>query len=211
MGRGFVFWAIAAVKDRETTRWQADHGYRPDMTITLDVVQKWLAGPLHKEAASLKGGNKALPAAAPSPDRSKGPIAKADSTSDSSWHAGVDLDHALALAREIWTTQGACIEHDPGTILASHGAPCLRVVLAILKGGLRRKFGYRGWKAPFDSVFGFGSGKRVSVGLPQYLQNISRQHKDHFAPRAGRAQFGAMDVDDDAEALKEGGCRLDIE
>jgi len=131
--------------------------------------------------------------------------------SETAWHAGVDLRHSLALAREIWTTQGACIEHDPDTILVAHGAPCLRVVLAILKGASRRKFGYRGWKAPFDSVFGFGSGKRASVGLPQYLQNISRQHKDHFAPRAGRAQFGAMDVDDDAEALKEGGCRLDIE
>jgi hypothetical protein len=208
MGRGFVFWAIATVKDRETARWQADHDYQPDMTITLDVVQKWLASSLHKEAVGL---NKAPPKADSLPDQKKREIAKGNAESDASWCADVDLDHAMALALEIWDTQGACIEHDPNTILTAHGAPCLRVVLAILKGALRRKFGYRGWKAPFDLVFGFGSGKRASVGLPQYLQNLSKQYHDHFPPRGGRTQFGAMDVDDDAEALREAGYQLDIE
>lgn len=210
MGRGFVFWAIAAVKDRETTRWQVDHGYRPDMTITLEVVQKWLAGSLHKEAASL---NKALPEADPLPDRKRGTIAKEDAESDASWHAGVDLDQALALARKIWATQGACIENDPDTILRQRGAPFLRAVLALLKGTLQQRYGRTKWKKEFDKLFSFGYGKRKSMKLEQYLQNLSRraEYKVYFPPRPGRKQFGAQDVDDDAAALEKEGIRLGLD
>jgi len=212
MGRGFVFWAIAAVKDRETARWQTDNGCQPNMTITNDLVEKWLNGPLHKEAVRLARGNSVVPdVVSPLRERQKEDIAREDLVSDAALSAGVDMGQALALAREIWRTQGACIEHDPDMILTSHGAPCLRIVLALVKGALKRKFGYRDWKKPFDSVFGFGSGKRVSVELTQYLQNLCKQHKDYFPPRGGRTQFGATDVDDDAESLKEAGYRFDVD
>jgi DNA-binding NtrC family response regulator len=130
-------------------------------------------------------------------------LATADTVSERNWRTGIDMEYARALANQIWKTRGLCIKNDPNDILDKHGVPYLRAVLALLMGALERQ--------DFDAVLGF----KPSRGLSQYFQNLSAKKDgkftEYFRPRPGRKQFGANDVKEDAELLKEAGFRLDLE
>lgn len=140
-------------------------------------------------------------------------LAGLPTTAQQDWRTGLDMNQVCEMACQIWTSKGQAIGNDPDSILHQNGAPFLRAVLALLRRAVRRHCARTQWTVKFDELFGFGSGKRKSMGLSQYLQNISRQkeYKAYFTPRPGRKQFGAQDLDDDAAAMEQDGFQLDLD
>ncbi len=153
----------------------------------------------------------------------------------SDWHSELDMDRVRATARDVWTTRGGCIHHDPEEIGTKHGYPVLRAVLALVYEALNRDFarapsrtvnqrkkdGVRAIKRPealclFNELFGFGDQVVGAEGFTRPSENASLYFKtlptEFFPPdpASTAGKYTMASLKRDARTLREAGFRLDL-